>query len=90
MLVYRPDHIAHGWWHEAGGFNIKYPNYSAYKTSANMMAEITRYNALLLEFSMLNKCKWEFFTSNWIAENFGYTIDVPIVHPDVLVTLIKT
>jgi hypothetical protein len=55
-----------------------------------MMAEITRYNALLLEFSMLNKCKWEFFTSNWIAENFGYTIDVPIVHPDVLVTLIKT
>jgi len=89
MLVYRPDHIAHGWWHEAGGFNIAYPNYSEYKTSANMMAEITRYNALLLEFSMINNCRWEYFTSNWITENFGYKIDVSVVHPDVLVTLIK-
>jgi len=54
-----------------------------------MMAEITRYNALLLEFSMINNCRWEYFTSSWITENFGYKIDVSVVHPDVLVTLIK-
>ena len=25
MMVYRPDMACYSWWHEAGGFNIKYP-----------------------------------------------------------------
>jgi hypothetical protein len=29
MLVYRPDLTSYAWWHEAGGFQIKYPCYKA-------------------------------------------------------------
>ena len=89
MLVYRPDQSSFAWWHEAGGFQIGYPNYSAYKNSANMLAEIVRTNQLILEQACINKCRWEYFTSTWIAENFGYQIDVDHVWPDIMVTLIK-
>lgn len=89
MLVYRPDQSSFAWWHEAGGFQIEYPNYSAYKNSANMLAEIVRTNQLLLEYACINKCRWEYFTSSWITENFGYQIDVDHVWPDIMVTLIK-
>ena len=90
MLVYRPDQTSFAWWHEAGGFQIKYPNYSAYENSANMLAEIIRVNNKILDYGRINNCRWEYFTSDWITENFGYTIDVDHVWPDVLVTLIKT
>lgn len=89
MLVYRPDQTSFAWWHEAGGFQIKYPNYSAYGNSANMLSEIIRTNQLILEYAKMNNCKWEYFTSNWVTENFGYNIDVNHVWPDILVTLIK-
>jgi hypothetical protein len=89
MLVYRPDMACYSWWHEAGGFNIKYPNYSAYKDSNTMLTEIIRQNAAILEYGKINNCKWEYFTSSWISENFGVEIDVAKVWPDILVTLIK-
>lgn len=90
MLVYRPDQSSFAWWHEAGGFQIKYPDYSAYENSANMLAEIIRVNSRILDYGRINNCRWEYFTSAWITENFGYQIDVDHVWPDVLVTLIKT
>ena len=89
MLVYRPDMACYSWWHEAGGFNIKYPNYSAYKNSNNMLTEIVKQNAAILDYGMINNCKWEYFTSSWISENFGVEIPVTKVWPDILVTLIK-
>jgi len=89
MMVYRPDMACYSWWHEAGGFNIKYPNYSAYKDSNTMLTEIVKQNAAILEFGGINNCKWEYFTSGWIKENFDADIDVTYVWPDILVTLIK-
>jgi len=89
MLVYRPDQSSFAWWHEAGGFQIGYPDYSAYKNSANILSEITRTNQLMLEWAGINNCKWEYFTSSWIADNFGAEVDVTNVWPDILVTLIK-
>ena len=89
MLVYRPDQTSFAWWHEAGGFQIGYPNYSAYKNSATMLAEITRTNQLILEQACINKCTWSYFTSEWIENNFGNKLDVDNVIPDMLVTLIK-
>jgi|TARA_R110000822_G_scaffold79502_8_gene190126 hypothetical protein len=89
MLVYRPDQSSFAWWHEAGGFQIGYPDYSAYKNSANILSEITRTNQLMLEWAGINNCKWEYFTSNWIADNFSAEVDVTNVWPDILVTLIK-
>jgi len=89
MMVYRPDMACYSWWHEAGGFNIKYPDYSAYKNSNNMLTEIVKQNAAILEYGKINNCKWEYFTSSWISENFGIGIPVTKVWPDILVTLIK-
>jgi hypothetical protein len=89
MMVYRPDMACYSWWHEAGGFNIKYPDYSAYKDSNTMLTEIVKQNAAILDYGKINNCKWEYFTSSWISENFGIEIPVTKVWPDILVTLIK-
>ena len=43
----------------------------------------------MLEWAGINNCKWEYFTSNWIADNFSAEVDVTNVWPDILVTLIK-
>ena len=90
MLVYRPDQSSFAWWHEAGGFQIKYPDYSAYGNSANILSEIIRVNNLILDYACINNCTWSYFTSEWIEDNFNEKIDVAKVHPDILVTLIKS
>jgi hypothetical protein len=89
MMIYRPDMVSYAWWHEAGGFQIQYPNYSAYKNSSNMLSEIMKQNSCILEFGRLNKCKWEYFTSDWICENFNENIVVDKTFSDILVTIIK-
>jgi hypothetical protein len=35
MMIYRPDMVSYAWWMIAGGFQIQYPNYSAYKNSGS-------------------------------------------------------
>jgi hypothetical protein len=89
MLIYRPDMSSYAWWHEAGGFQIQYPNYTSYKNSSIMMSEIMKQNSEILKFGMINNCKWEYFTSTWIDNNFGQNIEVKTVSDDILVTLIK-
>ena len=89
MLVYRPDQAAFAWWHEAGGFQIKYPNYSWYVDSNTMLYEIARSNKLMLDYACQKRAAWSYFTPDWIKENFNADIEVPQVHPDILVTLIK-
>jgi hypothetical protein len=89
ILVYRPDMSSYAWWHEAGGFQIKYPNYSHYQNSNILMSEIMKQNSSILEFGMKNDCKWEYFTSRWIEENFNQSIKNNVKTFDVLVTCIK-
>ena len=88
MMIYRPDMVSYAWWHEAGGFQIQYPNYTAYNNSSNMLSEIIKQNSCILEFGRQNKCKWEYFTSDWIRENFGQDVVVEKTFSDILVTLI--
>lgn len=89
MLVYRPDMASYAWWHEAGGFQIKYPSYQWYKDEADMLHEITRNNKLMLEYASKKRARWEYFTTEWVVENFRATVQIPTVHSDILVTLIK-
>jgi hypothetical protein len=89
MLVYRPDMISYAWWHEAGGFNIKYPNYSAYKNSATMLGEIVKQNTDILQFASNHELTWNYFTPKWIEQNFGQRIEVNNKWSDILVTLLK-
>ena len=89
MLVYRPDTASFAWWHEAGGFQIKYPCYDWYRDEAHMLYEISRTNKLILEYACSKKAKWEYFTEDWVQENFTTWVQIPKIHSDILVTLIK-
>jgi len=89
MLVYRPDMTSYAWWHEAGGFNIKYPNYTQYKNSINMLGEISNRNSHILEFACKYNLTWSYFTTSWIVSNFNQTIEVKNKWSDILVTLLK-
>lgn len=89
MLVYRPDMASYAWWFEAGGFNIKYPNYSHYKDPATMLGEIAKQNAAILEFGQRHNLTWNYFTPDWIEKNFGQQTEVKKTWSDILVTLLK-
>ena len=89
MLVYRPDMVSYAWWHEAGGFNIKYPRYTAYKNSITILGEIAKQNSSILEFAGKHDLTWSYFTPRWIKENFGQTTEIKKTWPDILVTLLK-
>jgi hypothetical protein len=89
MLVYRPDMSSYAWWHEAGGFNIKYPSYTAYKDSATMLGEIAKQNNNILQFASKHDLTWNYFTPKWIKQNFGQTIEINRQWPDILITLLK-
>jgi hypothetical protein len=89
MLVYRPDMASYAWWHEAGGFNIKYPDYTAYKNSATMLGEITKQNTAILQFAHDHNLTWSYFTQEWIAKHFKQEIDMTKTYPDILVTILK-
>ena len=89
MLVYRPDMASYAWWHQAGGFNIKYPNYAAYKNSETMLGKIAEQNANILKFAHTHDLTWNYFTPRWIEENFKQHIEVKQQWSDILVTLLK-
>ena len=89
MLVYRPDMASYTWWHEAGGFNIKYPTYKWYNNSNIMMSEIATQNRKILEFAQQHDLTWNYFTPKWIEENFNQQITFSKTHSDILVSLLK-
>lgn len=89
MLVYRPDMISYAWWHEAGGFKIKYPCYDVYRDSINMLAEITSQNKHILEYAYTRDATWHYFTEQWISDTFGQSVKLDKVFSDILVTVIK-
>ncbi len=89
MLVYRPDLELYAWWHEVGGFQIKYPRYDVYKNSITMLAEITQQNRFILEFAYDHKSTWNYFTPDWIENTLGYRIEPEKIWPEILVTVIK-
>ena len=90
MLVHRPDLSAYAWWHEAGGFTIKYPNYLPYyQDSINMLAEITKMNNAIFAFSQKHNLAWHHISSQWIEATFGRAVEPTIRLPDTLVCCLK-
>ena len=89
MLVYRPDMPSYTWWHEAGGFNIKYPDYKWYNNSTVMMSEIATQNKKILEFAHKQDLTWNYFTPHWVEQNFGQQLEVKQSWTDILVTILK-
>ena len=89
MLVYRPDAASYTWWHDAGGFDIEYPTYVAYKNSKNMLNEIQQQNTAILEWSIKQDLTWNAFTPAWVKDTFGERIEFESKWKDVLVTIVK-
>ncbi len=89
MLVYRPDMASYAWWHEAGGFQIRYPCYDAYKDSVGMLAEITRQNQCILEYAHSRNATWHHFTPDWVESTFGHKVTIAKTFPDILVTVLR-
>ena len=90
ILVYRPDMTSYAWWHEAGGFQIKYPDYSSYEDSTKMLSAIVEQNKLILKFARKHNAKWYHFGSTFIKDHFD--VDIPEVderYTDCLITLIS-
>lgn len=90
MLVYRPDLVCYAWWHEAGGFQIQYPDYSHYKDSTTILSAISEQNKSILKFARKHNAKWDHIGSKFIKDYFG--VDVPDLddrYYDCLVTIIK-
>ena len=59
ILIYRPNEASLKWWLEAGGFNIKYPNYDHYKDEKTMAKHIATQNDAILKFAHKHKLTWE-------------------------------
>lgn len=89
MLVYRPDLDSFAWWHEAGGFQIKYPCYDAYKDSTTMLSAISAQNKAILKFAHKQNATWHYFTESWLKDNFSNSVEVTVPNKDILVTIIK-
>lgn len=93
MLVYRPDLPSYAWWHQAGGFNIPYPDYTEYENSVTMLHEISAQNDAILKFAAKHNAQWSHFNTQFVKKNFpnnylhSYTVD--FCHYDILVTIIK-
>lgn len=89
MLVYRPDMTSFAWWHEVGGFQIKYPCYDEYRNSTGMMAAIAKQNEEILKYAHSANATWNYFTEQWVLDNFGHSVSITKTFPDILVTVIK-
>lgn len=89
MLVYRPNEISNEWWHQAGGFDITYPNYEVYRDNDRMRNEIAEQNSNILQFAYRNNATWNYFTTEWVKNTFDLDIEVNNVYSDILVCVIK-
>jgi hypothetical protein len=43
----------------------------------------------MLKYAYQRKATWNYFTSEWVLETFGGSVDIPATFPDILVTVIK-
>jgi len=58
-MVLRSSIDCFNWWHEAGGWNITYPNYAWYGDDRNMMNQIASQNEAIWKFLVEHKDKVE-------------------------------
>lgn len=88
MLVYRPTAACLTWWYQAGGFNIKYPNYEWYEDHVKMHYEIERQNTAMLKFTSEIGLHWQNFNPSWTEQKFGHRCEPHQAYLDILVTYI--
>lgn len=87
ILVYRPDLACYAWWHEAGGFSIKYPDYRPfYKNSHNILAEIAAMNAAILSFGHKHNAQWLHYSASALQKLGINSLQSSVDTSDLLIT----
>ena len=87
MLVHRQHKPSLEWWLKAGGYDIAYPNYSAY---TDMQATIKQQNRAIMQWVFDKNLQLERFTPYWVEREFNQSIDFDhSPWEDVFVTLWK-
>ena len=59
QLIFRPEWESFLWWKQAGGFDIKYPNYDWYENDVLMRYRIQEQNDLILSFAQRQNLGWK-------------------------------
>ena len=59
ILIYRQNDASLKWWLQAGGFEIKYPNYDYYVDEVTMLTHIAKQNDAILKFAHKHNLVWE-------------------------------
>jgi hypothetical protein len=69
-----------------------------------MLQEIQTQNTRILEYACEVDAKWEYFTQDWVEREFGHKVEwptqeikdpygkqktIPVLHKDILVTIVK-
>lgn len=75
LLVWREDNDCFDWWMEAGGFNIKYPNYSWYQNEERMRQQIALENKEILQFSKIQKVNFKYMSFYGMASELELSWD---------------
>jgi hypothetical protein len=84
VLCFRSTELCYNWWHEAGGWDISYPNYSWYEDNYKMKTEIRRQNLEILKFAekhelALKQPDVDFFRQHFdIDKDFIFEKDVEV------------
>lgn len=90
MMIYRPDMSSYAWWHEAGGFQIKYPDYTAYRDSTTMLSHIMEQNKCMIEFGFKHDVTWYHFGNKFMKQYFDVEIsNVDSRYQDCLISIVK-
>jgi hypothetical protein len=91
LLIYRPNLESFHWWCQAGGFDIRYPDYSVYKDANTMMYEIAEQNKNILKFARSKSAVWYHNSKEFYKKIFDLDINVENRMDDdnILLTVIK-
>jgi len=77
IMVRRDDQECFEWWKQAGGFDITYPKYDWYKNDYIMQNQITKQNALIIDFCRKKQLQWNKWDTLFAQTVFGLDIDIP-------------
>ena len=75
VMCYRPDKVCYDWWHEAGGWDISWPDYSWYENNNKMWEEIVCQNRAILEFVYKHKLPFRKPGREWFRNTWGVDRD---------------
>ena len=73
IMMLRESNLCYKWWHEAGGWDISYPNYTWYAHSEKMRRQIIIENNCMLKFMRDKRLEMDYSSRDidkWLAKHW--------------------